>query len=168
MRPKDLTFLDAVIDIDWARLAAYIDGEGCITIARMKGRSRISRPVLFLSVTIANTDPRLIQWLTSRFGGTAYTSLRSHNPKHSNVFTWNVASRHGAEIIRRALPFFVIKREQADIALAFQDTIISDRRYGRSGRPPELIAHQDGLRDQLSALKGTAARQRVPSFSPIH
>lgn len=169
MKPKDLTFLDAVPQIEWARLAAYIDGEGCISIARVKGYAKSSRPVLYLSITVANTDPRLIQWLTTRFGGATHVAKRPHGKPWSPAYTWNAASRHGAELLRRALPFFIIKREQAEIALAFQDTIVADRRYGRTGRPAELLAEQDQMREQLFALKGTSSRAQLrrPAFSPI-
>jgi hypothetical protein len=153
--------LSLVSQIDWARLAAYIDGEGCIRIAGNKGSTPYSRRVLYLEITITNTDVRLGEWLIQRFGGSVYINKRNgQNPKWSPAVAWVVGARHASKIIEYCLPYFIIKREQADVALAFQATIITDRRYGCKGRPQELLDRQQAMREQLQTLKGTSSRAR--------
>lgn len=158
--PKDLAFLDDVSPLDWARLAAFIDGEGCIRIATVKGNKTSSRRVMYVEVTITNTDVRLVEWLGRTFGGSVVPQRKSQTrPNWSSCFAWSVASRHATALLQRLLPLFIIKREQAEIALAFQATILPGRPYGRSGRPAELIAQQETYASQLSAMKGLAAQR---------
>lgn len=158
--PKDLTFLDDISPIDWARLAAFIDGEGCIRIATVKGNKTSSRRVMYVEVTITNTDVRLVEWLARTFGGNSVCSRRAGlHQNWSQCFAWSVSSRHATALIEHALPYFIIKREQANVALAFQATILPGRPYGRSGRPAELVAQQETYASQLSAMKGLAAQR---------
>ena len=151
--------LSGVSTIDWARLAAFIDGEGCIRIAGVKGSKSYSRRVLYVEITISNTDLRLLQWLKNTFGGSVSMRPRAVE-KWSPAGAWVVGSRHAANILEGCLPFFIIKREQADVALAFQATILVDRRYGCKGRPTELIDQQMQMKEQLQDLKGTSSRRR--------
>lgn len=162
--------LSNVSELDWARLAAYIDGEGCISIKSVHGyHAAKSRRVFYLDVTVANTDPRLGQWLKTIFGGSVSVSKRGHlSPNWAPLITWTVASAHAAAIVLRCLPFFVIKREQADVALSFQSTILPGRPYGMKGRPAELIARQQQHYEQLQSLKGTASRPRRTASSTLH
>lgn len=156
MRPKDLSFLDAVSEIDWARLSAYIDGEGCIRIKSNKGASGTSRRIFYAEVLVSNTDFRLLQWIQSRFGGSVHVcrKAKDHYPACGN---WCVGARHAATIVRRCLEYFVIKRDQADVVMAFQATVLPDRRYGMKGRPQELVDKQADLAQRLSEMKGLSS-----------
>jgi hypothetical protein len=164
MKPLNFDF-SAVSEIDWARLAAYIDGEGCIRVAGVKGAQDWSRRILYLEVTVANTDPRLGQWLKARFGGSIWTTHRNH-AKWRPCFCWVVGSRHAAQVLERCLPYFIIKREQADLALAFQAATI---RTSRKGQPRELDKDtrelQYALREELSALNGRG-RLKISGATP--
>lgn len=169
MRAQDLTFLADVSQVDWARLAAYIDGEGCIVIKSNKGAKPTSRRVFYLDLTIVNTDPRLGYWLKATFGGSVYVGKRGHFiATWAPVISWNTAAAHAAALIKGCLPYFLIKREQADVALAFQATILPDRRYGVKGRPAELVARQQSYYEQLQSLKGTSSRPRRAASSTLH
>lgn len=159
--------LSQVSQIDWARLAAYIDGEGCIRIAGVKGSTPYSRRVLYVEVSIANTDLRLTDWLKKTFGGSVYVNNRRlDKPNWAQSSAWVVGSRWAAALLEGSLPYFVIKREQAEVALAFQATIVTDRRYGCKGRPQELLDHQHALSAQLQSLKGTSSRAKRSDQGP--
>lgn len=158
MRPKDLTYLESVSEIDWARLAAYIDGEGCIRINTNHGANGTSRRVFYAEVLVANTDFRLLQWMKLTFGGSIHgTSMAK---RHKPCGIWCVGARHAATIVAKCHSYFIIKREQADILLAFQATILPNRPYGMKGRPQELVDHQASLARQLSDLKGASPLRR--------
>lgn len=60
-------------------------------------------------------------------------------------------------------PYLLIKREQADVAFAFQRTI---RRWGVKGAPDSVILAQWRMKERLQALKGTASR-RGPEISDV-
>lgn len=148
--------------IDWARLAAFIDGEGCIRITEKKEK-HYPRAYLYLQINISNTDPRLPAWLKKTFGGGVYHSRRASklNVRWSDCFMWMVSGGRVAELLQGCMPYFIIKREQAETALAFQETI------GRKGgpgysTPPEIVESQYKFKDALSSLKGRSSRR--PGF----
>lgn len=142
--------------IDWARMAAYIDGEGCIAIKLHRSKS-YKRVGLYLQLTITNTDFRLAEGTKASFGGCVHFIGRKKD-QWSPCAKWDVASAHARWILEGCLPYFIIKREQADIALAFSRTL---GRRGVKGTPPEILEKQWDLRQQICSIKGTSSRLRI-------
>lgn len=147
--------LSGVTDIDWARLAAFIDGEGHIGIVR-KGIKKTGpragkRGADYIRITIANTDPRLIIWLQLRFGGgRTYRNIsREINHRWKGVFHWDTASAHAARLLEGCLKYFIIKRDQAEIALAFQATM---KRRGVKGTPESILNDREALKQKIRLL----------------
>lgn len=148
-----------VSEIDWARLAALIDGEGHIQIAMCRHKSNKAgrAEYEYVNLGIANTDPRLHEWLVSRFGGKVYVQVRNGKAKKAverghlwkPAYRWNVACVHACDLLERARPYFILKGEQADIALALQRT---KRMFGVKGMPNEVIEERTKLRAQLKLL----------------
>src|ERR1700724_1637188 len=114
--------------IDWAGLAAFIDGEGTIVI--IKARLHYTQ----LVIRVANTDPRLPLWCKQVFGGKVYASSpsRSGLSTRRNFYSWATQSQKAEDILRECLPHFLLKREQAEVALAYRETF-----RHRKGRTPE-------------------------------
>lgn len=115
-------------EIDWARLAAFIDGEGCIRIADHRARRG-----QHMDFQISNTDSRLIIWLHDTFGGSFCERKHAINSR-SRVWVWYIASDAAAEALQNCLPFFVMKRDQAEQAIAFQKLIQIHRERTSKGK----------------------------------
>jgi hypothetical protein len=118
---------------------------------------------MYLEVVVANTDIRLVNWLKQAFGGSIYAGNTNTVVKKLRTklcYHWYLGSKQAADVLAGALPYFLIKREQAEIGLAFQRTILVDHRYGCKGRPAALLQEQYAMREQLSVLKGTTHRVR--------
>jgi hypothetical protein len=138
-------------EIDYARLAAFIDGEGCILIHRQKQYSRKAkphwRPHYIVQVVITNTSAALVKWCKETFGGfiTPYASP----DRKKQCFKWTSHSGECCEILTRCLPYFIIKRNQAEIAIEFRGTY--SKEYVGRGRfvPDEVIAQRDSLVERL-------------------
>ena len=132
--------------IDWAMLAAYIDGEGCITVAT----SYCSKLVL----NISNTDPRLTTWCKDKFGGSICRHSRTNNGNRRPLFVWQVSQVKAQVILENCLPYFKIKREQAEVALAIR---AATRKPGSVGQTKALSQEEKevrfGLRNELARLK---------------
>ncbi len=146
--------LSDIATIDWARLAAYLDGEGAILINENKSpprktHSRVSHYV-YLRVCVTNTDPRLIRWLVQTFGGAVVTQQHK-NPKWRRAYKWHVSCGTAEAILRMCLPYFVCKRDQADLALAFQETLKGYRRG--NPLPMSVVALRAQVREQMTALR---------------
>lgn len=136
--------------IDWARMAAFIDGEGCIRIANKPCKQNQTRRRTMLLIAITQVNPRLMNWLKETFSGTV--SVRKTPVVN---YQWTVQSRHAEWILENCLPFFVVKREQAEIGIAHQRVIF---RHMESGTPENLDLRHD-LRNRLSLAKSSASVQ---------
>lgn len=146
---KDVSNVPA---IDWARLAAFLDGEGSISLVytvhkdpKFQGR----RSNEYIRLTIANTDPRLIDWLVATFGGKIRTRIYERNERWKTAYWWTSSCARAAELLRGCLPYFILKRERADIALAMQATM---KRYGVKGVPDEIVAQRTVMVEQMHRL----------------
>lgn len=139
--------LSKVSAIDWARLASFIDGEGHIALNENKMSN--GKSYAYLRVIVTNTDPRLIVWLQRTFGG-GVTKYRAAKANWSNGFKWTATCRHAEAILNGCLKYFILKRDQADIGLAFQQTV----RYHRWNPTPESVSDiRAGYRAQLLAAR---------------
>lgn len=118
------SFLQGVSEIDKARMAAFIDGEGSIFIgATRRLRGRMKSPQYRLQLIISNTNLVLMNWLKSTFDGSIYF-VKYEKCKHlgkKQVMRWQVNERMAATLLEMLLPYFIVKKPQAEIALAFMD-----------------------------------------------
>lgn len=98
----------------WA--AGFLDGEGCIRAYRKTNQYA-------LQVTAWNKDIRPLEKLKDVYGG----SVGSHS---NGCWRWQVSANIALSFLKHVRPFLVVKGEQADVAISFQE-----RRYASS---PEL------------------------------
>jgi hypothetical protein len=146
-----------VSEVDWARLAAYIDGEGCIRIDVQNpspGNTFHSRHLL--EVRVYSCDPRLMAWCKKTFAGGNVKPVRKKHPKPGwkQEHVWYLASAAAEKILLGCLPYFIIKHEHAQVALSFR------RLIGKVGQRVALknLEKREKLRQDLALLnkKGVA------------
>ena len=121
---------------DWVYLAGIIDGEGSVQISH--------HPPYNYNVTLSvvNTDKRLIDWMVDRWPAPVHASPRSGR---KTCYQWMLHNTHAASILRRVRLHMIVKREQANLALEFLDQKKSYR--GRAGIPDEeLVMRSDFAR----------------------
>lgn len=142
-------------DVDWARLAAYIDGEGCIYInlhRQFYPHLNKSYERCYAKVVVSNTDFRIVHWLRDTFGGIAHLERRGKNhPNWAPVMRWEVCSKLTSDLLRGCYPYLIAKREQADIVFEFQATVGWPGQHGHS---KEVWKHRMELRDKLHSMHG--------------
>jgi hypothetical protein len=139
--------LATVPSVDWARLAAFIDGEGTIYINRQKGQSFNTRH--YLTVVITNTSPLLIQWLQQTFGGSVFNvKISGHSKKP--IMRWQLNELQAAVIIEHCMDYFIIKREQAKVAMAFIE--LKTTSYRGSKLPSEVLAQREALAQEIQHI----------------
>lgn len=147
---------EKISQIDWARLAAFIDGEGCIFINSRNAQCK--RPVTALYVRISNTNPKLMEWLGKTFGGSVYA-----NPQKAKAWSvpygWIVGNKTAAWVLEGCKEFMIIKRDQAEIGLAHQRLVFHPKGK-RQGHPESNVADRLRLRDELSMTKSNFARRK--------
>jgi len=158
---KYLEAISIISEIDWARLAAFIDGEGTILINRAKPTGRMRSPAHTLHVNIGNSSPVLIQWLFSSFGGSVHARKEKPDVAYHRMPFWNWCLREAqAEaVLRRCLPYLMIKLEQAKIGLAFRDLKnLGTRKFTRVDA--EQLRQRDEMYNKIHLLNS-------PSLSMI-
>lgn len=144
MPNRSLEDLSGITQIDWARLAAFVDGEGHIGIVTgVRGKKGWA-----IKVTIANSDLRLMSWLKRTFGGCISLS-RAQTAKWKTGYQWISGSRHAFELLKGIRPFLLLKYDQADVAFALQETM---KRRGPRGTPKEIIEERHELKETMHQL----------------
>ena len=100
--------------LDKNYIAGIVDGEGSIEIHKQKGRQR----VLYnynVRVRISNTCRDLLLLVQTEYGGVISQRLPRLNRRKD--YQLEISSHYALRLIRDILPFLVIKKEQATLAL---------------------------------------------------
>jgi hypothetical protein len=100
-----------------AYAAGIIDGEGCIRANKQKGKVS---PVLRIHVT--NTDERLVELLKGWFGGYIWKETKQYMPNAKIRFVWEVSAKRAEVVLRSIIPYLVLKKERAELALELRST----------------------------------------------
>jgi hypothetical protein len=110
-------------ETELAWLAGFVDGEGCVRIARDKNKAGRSTPyTYYLSVQISQKDPTVLRRIKETWGGTMWCK----NPeRNGGVWNYHIKARKAQALLEAILPHLVLKREQAEMALAFQERRLS-------------------------------------------
>jgi hypothetical protein len=104
--------------------AGIIDGEGCISIYISKRFDKrqnkfVYRPVLEISAYQA--DKRLTDWLQFHYGGAQYEHIMKNSTRPG--YQWTAPRGKAREpFILEILPYLILKREQALLALEYLRT----------------------------------------------
>jgi hypothetical protein len=93
-------------------LAGFIDGEGCIGVHRRKGNCPTG-PTL----TISNTNGRLLKEIKSNLGFGNFRKRFKKNPKHKNSHTLGVVGINCQLILKKIFPYLRGKKKQAELVL---------------------------------------------------
>lgn len=154
MRQDYANKFSEISPVDWARLAAFIDGEGSICIKAIKNAYGGARHQPVIQIT--NTDESLPLWLSDTFK-VGHIQLRKRVGKWSPSYDWFVRGRTATALLKGCLPYFVIKRDQADVIMRFDSLGYYRCGSGRAGRGerlvPELVQQRDALKMELHGLK---------------
>jgi hypothetical protein len=119
-------FFDGACEPAWQ--AGIVDGEGCPTIARQIRKGRPS-PAFRASVTVSNTDRRLLEPFLKMWEGGIYNGKESRN-NWAPPYTWHCADRNVKPFLETILPYLRSKHQQAALILAF---IVNKKRFKRVG-----------------------------------
>jgi len=98
-------------------IAGFLDGEGHVTILKRNQYTRY--PSYGLHVGFTNRDLRVLNAIKSVYGGNLFQKKR-YKAAHSSAFELRIGKRSDVErLLSDVLPYLIIKREQAEIGLAF-------------------------------------------------
>lgn len=103
-------------EIGWA--AGFIDGEGTISIRKIKKPQGRPSPAYDMYLQVSNTKLEALHRLQALFGGTV---CRANTPRWGwnirPLFHWTLATAQCAPCLRAILPYLCLKAEQARLGL---------------------------------------------------
>lgn len=140
-------------------VAGLFDGEGSISVAVVRGGPR-SSPHHRLAVTLTIAHRAVLDEIATRWGGSVFEKGPRKNGG-TMICEWKIQGPPAAAFLREIRRHMVVKRPQADLALAFQSRLV-DQRGGHSRTSPgEMIAREE-IREALWRLNGSR-----PGYRPV-
>ena len=136
-----------VTETDKAYLAGIIDGEGYIGIGMNKGTDN-RQPQYVLRISIAQSNQPFLVCLRDKWGGLGSICV-NRSPRQAKVgYRWHISANQAASILEDILPYLVIKKPQAELALEFQVT---------RGKPWKRVSEdelvvREGFKQRISSL----------------
>lgn len=102
-------------DLEWSYLAGLIDGEGSIRIEKSGGKYRYTP--MTPTVCVTNSNPTLIMWVYSKFGGHLYL-------KKSKT-CWDIywLGKKAIETLQGVYPYLTAKKEQTELVFDYRKLI---------------------------------------------
>jgi len=138
-----------------AYIAGIIDGEGTIGIAKGKD-TKAKRGISYrLFVSVANTDHKLLDWLqqTDGAGTIVFNDRSSFNKKWSPIWKWTISSCASAQLLNRILPWLVMKKPQAELALEFYSRLDVRSGNGCLGLTENQYEYRTAAYEKMRSLK---------------
>lgn len=139
---------------DLAYFAGLFDGEGCIHIRRTKTKTQRVTYALVCKVSMCNF-PALEQ-LHNSFGGSLIKERKhKYSNRNNKLWTWTASCVMAKNFLLQIVPFLRIKKEEADLALLFQQGKQSGAIEGWGNKPKteEELEVEEAQYTQMRNLK---------------
>lgn len=121
-------------------IAGFFDGEGCITIHSRNYQLRL---------LIGNTYINVLKNIQDTCGGRIYRNEKKKYKKLSYV--WETSSNNAISFLESILPYLIVKKEEALIALDFERTKTYKKRLTQ-----DEIDSREGYMRRLKSLKNVS------------
>lgn len=108
------------VDTVYAYIAGLIDGEGCISIRRCKqGKYVYYKPMI--EVGMVSREP--IELLEKTFGNSVWYEIAPSGKRRLICHKWRVTGSKCLPIFQAIMPYLLVKRKQAFIAMSLIERI---------------------------------------------
>lgn len=115
----EATLRTFVNPLDLSYAAGLFDGEGSVVIIV---RRRVGKkPFHEMTIQLAQRTRSVLDWLAETFGGKVVYTNRGKNDDRT-YFRWDAYSKTAADFLTGIYPYLRVKREAAEVALAFRAT----------------------------------------------
>lgn len=139
--------------LGWA--AGFVDGEGCIHIARQRYKGGSRRPNYQLRLSVAQSDRYVLEHFAQVIGvahriyATSMDAGMNRQP-YCLVYT----GPRALAVIEMLADYFVAKRQEAELALEFRDTCRLSEHAGPQGQSEAIWEARHDYYERMRALKG--------------
>jgi hypothetical protein len=134
-------------------VAGIFDGEGYVTINKYHHPS--GKHIRYqLLVGIGMVDKPVIEAISKQFGGMLTSYKSPKKVTHRRVFEWRVSSKAAVPFLRAVQPWLIVKRDQVELVLRFQEHITKNASIFRyqPHRREEMYAFREEVLADLKTL----------------
>jgi len=93
--------------------AGFFDGEGCVNCSSSRNNS-------FVRILVVNTNIDVLKAFQAVWGGDINTNTKT-KAHWKQAYTWRLQHKAATNFLTEILPFLIVKRQQAEAAIAFND-----------------------------------------------
>ena len=136
-----------------AYAAGFIDGEGCIHIARQRRRGR-ANVAYRARLTVAQSNREILEYLRDALGEPAHLAkLRRTESQNRQPYALVWDGRHAGAVLRKVLPHLRVKLHEARMLLRYLEECDVRVHPGPQGHAPEVWARREKFYKKLRRLK---------------
>lgn len=149
----DMT-LTNIQPITLSYLAGFFDGEGCVCVLKSKAPAdrREITDIFRLSATISNTDRDILETYKKYFGGVIVSKDR-RKETHKICYMWSAQATKAKNFFIIILPYLRQKKEQAELAIKFQENMHKNHNKGNAIVTGEDLEIRDYYYTEIKRLK---------------
>lgn len=140
---------------EWAYLAGFFDGDGCVNIAVNSSNKDAATPTHYLQVILAQSDePFLREWRDRLNIGSLHELQTQPNApikRTKPCWAWRICGQEAERFLRMILPYVRRKAKEVEIALEFRKTKKDVVKC--MGTPPSMLALRQYYLEALQAAK---------------
>lgn len=140
-----------LLKLAWA--GGFVDGEGCIRIAKHSAKDRVNS-IYNLHLSISQNRLETLEYCYAAIGmqGSITEMLnRGNSGRPVHLLTYNCADARDALAVLQ--PYLVRKAAEAALALEFAEHLQQSTRGGNTPHTPEEMAIREGFYLRMKALK---------------
>jgi hypothetical protein len=143
--------VNELTETEKAYLAGFFDGDGCVNIATHRIPGSIS-PIYYMQVIFSQATREVLDRIQTLLGYGKVYKLREAKGKATRpLFAYIVNGKQAERTLCLMLPYLYIKKEQAEVALQFRDTMRG--RPGCRGLSPNILHLREEYKQKLHNLK---------------
>lgn len=149
--------MNIITETEKAYIAGFMDGEGCISIGKYQGKHNRT-PVYQLQLVISQKVDVLRD--LCRIAGVGSVCLNNHK-EGRKYQQWRMSPHDAVDFLKAILPYLRVKRQEAEIAIEFQEKQGNKNFVGLGYTTPQhLIDEKESYYQALRSLKGDSAKGR--------
>lgn len=120
-----------------AYMAGFFDGEGTICIRRLKDSKR-RRASYTLAIAVTQNERAPLELFLTRFGGVIYN--HKWQKAMRTFFSWQATNAPDkTRFLETISPYLIVKKREAELALAFLATMVPRNQRSQRGIGPEHV-----------------------------
>jgi len=151
MNSKNTFNVNALLSLAWA--AGFVDGDGCIGIAKQKfkGRDAVCHRLKF---TVVQNNREVLEEVQTILGESSFIAkLKRDSSSNRQSYALVYDSTHALRAIQKLLPFLRRKQYEAEIVERMWEEGKMGQRPGPKGWPSEVYETREKWAQKISRLK---------------